>query len=289
MGADRLRFDFTHMEPMKPEEIRAVERLVNEQIRGNSEVSTELMAIDDAKACGAMALFGEKYDDEVRVLTMGQDRFSIELCGGTHVARTGDIGVFRIISETGVAAGIRRIEAVSGQAAMDWIDATEDTVDAISSLLKTNREQVLERVQQSLDRVKILEKELERQKAKLASSAGDELLQQVKDVAGVKVLSAEVDGVDPKALRDMVDKLKDKLGSGIIVLGLGGEKANLVAGVTKDLTSKVKAGDLVNHVAQQLGGRGGGRPDLAMAGGPNVANLAVALGSVENWVSEKLN
>ncbi|MGB3622032.1 alanine--tRNA ligase [Ketobacter sp. MCCC 1A13808] len=289
VGADRLRFDFTHMEPMKPEEIRAVERLVNEQIRGNSEVSTELMAIDDAKACGAMALFGEKYDDEVRVLTMGQDRFSIELCGGTHVARTGDIGVFRIISETGVAAGIRRIEAVSGQAAMDWIDATEDTVDAISSLLKTNREQVLERVQQSLDRVKILEKELERQKAKLASSAGDELLQQVKDVAGVKVLSAEVDGVDPKALRDMVDKLKDKLGSGIIVLGLGGEKANLVAGVTKDLTSKVKAGDLVNHVAQQLGGRGGGRPDLAMAGGPNVANLAVALGSVENWVSEKLN
>lgn len=289
VGADRLRFDFTHMEAMKPEEIRAVERLVNDQIRANTEVSTELMAIDEAKAKGAMALFGEKYDDEVRVLTMGSDRFSIELCGGTHVARTGDIGVFRILSEAGVAAGVRRIEAVTGQGAMDWIDSAEDTVDAIAQLLKTGRDQVLDRVQQTMERIKSLEKELERQKAKLASSAGDELLQQAREVSGVKLLNATVDGVDGKALRDMVDKLKDKLGSGVILLGVvSGDKANLVAGVTKDLTGKIKAGDLVNHAAQQLGGRGGGRPDLAMAGGPDVEKLAAAVNSAESWLTEKL-
>ena len=246
------------------------------------------MNIDEAKSKGAMALFGEKYDDEVRVLSMGQDNFSIELCGGTHASRTGDIGLFRIISEGGVAAGVRRIEAVTGEGALNWVDESEQTLAGIGALVKGSRDTSLEKVQQMLERVKTLEKELEKQKAKLASSAGDDLLGQAKDVAGVKVLSAVVEGVDGKSLRDMVDKLKDKMGSGIVVLGAGGDKASLVAGVTKDLTGKVKAGDLVNHVAQQVGGKGGGRPDMAMAGGPDVANLAAAIGSVEAWLTDKL-
>ena len=286
--ADRLRFDFAHLEGMKPQEIKEVERLVNEQIRANTPVTTELMAIDAAKAKGAMALFGEKYDDEVRVLSMGEDNFSIELCGGTHARRTGDIGLFRIISEGGVAAGVRRIEAVTGAGAVAWVDESEAVLNKISALVKGSRDTSLEKVQQILDRVKTLEKELEKQKAKLASSAGDDLLQQAKELAGIKVLSAVVEGVDGKSLRDMVDKLKDKMGTGIIVLGAGGDKASLVAGVTKDLTSKVKAGDLVNYVAQQLGGKGGGRPDLAMAGGPDVDKLPAAIASVESWLTDKL-
>ncbi|AUM11680.1 alanine--tRNA ligase [Ketobacter alkanivorans] len=286
--ADRLRFDFAHLEAMKPQEIKEVERLVNEQIRANTPVTTELMAIEVAKAKGAMALFGEKYDDEVRVLSMGEDNFSIELCGGTHARRTGDIGLFRIISEGGVAAGVRRIEAVTGAGAMAWVDESDAVLNKIGALVKGSRDTSLDKVQQILDRVKTLEKELEKQKAKLASSAGDDLLQQAKELAGVKVLSAVVEGVDGKSLRDMVDKLKDKMGSGIIVLGAGGDKASLVAGVTKDLTSKVKAGDLVNYVAQQLGGKGGGRPDLAMAGGPDVDKLPAAIASVESWLTDKL-
>lgn len=287
--AGRLRFDFAHLEAMKPEQIRQVEKIVNQQIRANTEVKTELMAIDDAKAKGAMALFGEKYDNEVRVLTMGENNFSIELCGGTHAARTGDIGVFQILSEGGVAAGVRRVEAVTGEGALHWIEQTNDTVANLSGLLKGGRESLVEKVQQTLDRVKALEKELEKQKAKLASSAGDDLLQQAKEIAGVKVLSAAVEGVDGKALRDMVDKLKNKMGSGIIVLGAKSDKVSLVAGVTKDLTGKVKAGDLVNHVAQQVGGKGGGRPDLAMAGGPEVEKLVPALATVEEWLTQKLN
>jgi len=286
--ADRLRFDFAHLEAMKPQEIKEVERLVNEQIRANTPVTTELMAIEAAKAKGAMALFGEKYDDEVRVLSMGEDNFSIELCGGTHARRTGDIGLFRIISEGGVAAGVRRIEAVTGAGAMAWVDESDAVLNKIGALVKGSRDTSLDKVQQILDRVKTIEKELEKQKAKLASSAGDDLLQQAKELAGVKVLSAVVEGVDGKSLRDMVDKLKDKMGSGIIVLGAGGDKASLVAGVTKDLTSKVKAGDLVNYVAQQLGGKGGGRPDLAMAGGPDVDKLPAAIASVESWLTDKL-
>ncbi|MCP5015240.1 MAG: alanine--tRNA ligase [Ketobacter sp.] len=286
--ADRLRFDFAHLEAMKPQEIKEVERLVNEQIRANTPVTTELMAIEAAKAKGAMALFGEKYDDEVRVLSMGEDNFSIELCGGTHARRTGDIGLFRIISEGGVAAGVRRIEAVTGAGAMAWVDESDAVLNKIGALVKGSRDTSLDKVQQILDRVKTLEKELEKQKAKLASSAGDDLLQQAKELAGVKVLSAVVEGVDGKSLRDMVDKLKDKMGSGIIVLGAGGDKASLVAGVTKDLTGKVKAGDLVNYVAQQLGGKGGGRPDLAMAGGPDVDKLPAAIASVESWLTDKL-
>ncbi|MAR91083.1 MAG: alanine--tRNA ligase [Pseudomonadales bacterium] len=286
--ADRLRFDFAHLEAMKADQIKAVEQLVNQQIRANTEVCTELLPIEQAKAKGALALFGEKYDDEVRVLTMGQDNFSIELCGGTHVRRTGDIGLFRIIAEGGVAAGVRRVEAVTGAAALAWVDESEAIVARIASLVKASRETAVEKVQQTLERTKALEKELEQQKAKLASSAGDDLLAQAKAVAGVKVLSAVVDGVDGKALRDMVDKLKNKLGSGIVVLGVAGAKASLVAGVTKDLTDRVKAGDLVNHVAQQVGGKGGGRPDLAMAGGPDAGALPAAMDSVGSWLAERL-
>ncbi len=287
--AGRLRFDFAHSEAMSKQQLKAVERLVNEQIRANSAVNTQLMNLEAAKAKGAMALFGEKYADDVRVLSMGTDNFSIELCGGTHVAATGDIGLFHIVSEAGVAAGVRRIEAVTGEAALDWLHNSEATLDKLAEVLKTNADNVLEKAQQAIERVKQLEKELEKQKSKAASQAGDELVDQVQIVNGVKVLAAAVAGVEGKALREMVDKLKDKLGSGVIVLGCGGDKASLVVGVTKDLTAQVKAGDLVNFVAQQLGGRGGGRPDLAMAGGPDVSQLEPALSSVPEWVKERIN
>lgn len=284
----RLRFDFAHLEAMTPEQIRQVEQIVNQQIRANTPVTTEIMDIDAAKEKGAMALFGEKYDDQVRVLTMGTDHFSVELCGGIHANRTGDIGLFRIVSEAGIAAGVRRVEAVTGAGALEWVEQTEQTLNSLTAILKGSRDSVLDKAQQTMERIKMLEKELEKQKSKLASSAGDDLLQNAVDVAGIKVLYAAVDGVDPKALRDMVDKLKGKLGSGIIVLGCKGEKVSLVAGVTKDLTKKVKAGDLVNHVAQQVGGRGGGRPDLAMAGGPDVDKLESALASVPEWIGSHL-
>lgn len=288
--SDRLRFDFSHFEGMTANEIKAVERKVNLEILANTEITTELMAVDEAKAKGAMALFGEKYDAEVRVLTMGRDNFSIELCGGTHARRTGDIGLFKVISEGGVAAGVRRVEAVTGLGALDWIEQNEATLSSIEALTRSSRDNVADKVQQAVERVKQLEKELERQKAKLASSAGDDLASQYKEVAGVKVLSALVESDDPKVLRDMVDKLKDKLGSGIVVLGLvvSDAKVSLVAGVTKDLVGKVKAGELVNHVAVQVGGKGGGRPDMAMAGGTEPASLKPALDSVLSWVEGRL-
>jgi alanyl-tRNA synthetase len=287
--ASRLRFDFSHSEAVKPTELRAIEKLVNDQIRLNAPVVTEVLPIEQAKAKGAMALFGEKYDDNVRVLTMGGDNFSIELCGGTHASRTGDIGLFRIVSEGGVAAGVRRIEAVTGEGALAWIDESEASLNQIAGLLKGSRDNAVEKVQQVLDRVKQLEKELEKQKAKLASSAGDDLINQAKSVAGVKLLNASVEGVDGKALRDMVDKLKDKLGSGVILLGAANDgKVDLVAGVTKDLTGKLKAGDLVKHAAEVVGGKGGGRPDLAMAGGPNVAQLAAAIAAAESWLAQQM-
>ena len=288
--SDRLRFDFSHFEGMTANEIKAVERKVNLEILANTEITTELMAVDEAKAKGAMALFGEKYDAEVRVLTMGRDNFSIERCGGTHARRTGDIGLFKVISEGGVAAGVRRVEAVTGLGALDWIEQNEATLSSIEALTRSSRDNVADKVQQAVERVKQLEKELERQKAKLASSAGDDLASQYKEVAGVKVLSALVESDDPKVLRDMVDKLKDKLGSGIVVLGLvvSDAKVSLVAGVTKDLVGKVKAGELVNHVAVQVGGKGGGRPDMAMAGGTEPASLKPALDSVLSWVEGRL-
>ncbi len=287
--AGRLRFDFSHSEAMKPAELRAIEALVNDQIRLNTAVVTEVLPIEQAKAKGAMALFGEKYDDNVRVLSMGGDNFSIELCGGTHARRTGDIGVFHIVSEGGVAAGVRRIEAVTGAGALAWLDESEAQLSQIAGLLKGSRDNAVEKVQQVLDRVKQLEKELERQKAKLASSAGDDLMAQAKTVAGVKLLNATVEGVDGKALRDLVDKLKDKLGSGVILLGVANDgKVDLVAGVTKDLTGKLKAGDLVKHAAELVGGKGGGRPDLAMAGGPNTAQLTAAIAAAEPWLAGQM-
>ncbi|MCG8669489.1 MAG: alanine--tRNA ligase, partial [Pseudomonadales bacterium] len=287
--SDRLRFDFSHFEAMTAEEISAVEQQVNAQIRANTEVTTEVMDIDAAKEKGAMALFGEKYDDQVRVLSMGTDDYSIELCGGTHAARTGDIGIFKIISEGGVAAGVRRIEAVTGQDALAWIEQGEQSLRQAAQLLKGSRENLVEKVQQSQDKIRQLEKELKRQQEKLASSAGSDLASNAVEIVGVKVLVSAISGVEPKALRDMMDQLKNKLGSGIIVLGLPGDnKVNLIAGVTKDLISKVKAGDLVNHVATQVGGKGGGRPDMAQAGGSQPENLEAALASVNDWLADKL-
>ncbi|WP_455206303.1 alanine--tRNA ligase [Kaarinaea lacus] len=287
VDADRLRFDFSHFAPVSPEQLNEIEDLVNEKIRANYTVDTRLMKQDEAMAAGAMALFGEKYGDVVRVLSMGD--FSVELCGGTHVSRTGDIGLFKITSETGVAAGVRRIEAVSGPGALQYARGAEDTIQQLASLVKGSRENLNDKVKQLLDKNRQLEKEVEQLKAKLASSKGSDLLSQAEEIDGIKVLAARLDGVDPKSLRDTLDQLKNKLGSAAIVLAaVNGEKINLVAGVTSDQISRIKAGNLVNVVAQQVGGKGGGRPDMAMAGGNNPAALDGALSSVSNWVREQL-
>ena len=288
--AERIRFDFAQPEALTGSQLQQIEQLVNAQIRANTAVSTQLMSLEQAKKQGAMALFGEKYADEVRVLTMGEDDFSVELCGGTHVRATGDIGFFHIVSEVGIAAGVRRIEAVTGDVALNLVHKEERCLQQMAGLLKTNPEQVVTKLEQTLERVKQLEKELERQKAKAAAQAGAELVEQVVNVKGMNVLSVMVPGADSKTLRDMMDKLKDKLGSGIIVLGtVANDKAAIVAGVTKDLIKSVKAGDLANQVAQQVGGRGGGRPELAQAGGPEVANLESALNSVPDWISQHVD
>ena len=287
VDAGHLRFDFTHFEAMTPLEIKGVETLVNEQIRANTPVHTELMSSDQAKNAGAMALFGEKYGDRVRVLTMGEDGFSAELCGGTHAARTGDIGLFKIVSEGGIAAGIRRIEALTGAGAIEWINAGDTSLSELGGLFKTGRDGVVAKARQTLEKVRQLEKELDRQKAKLASSAGDDLAGRVREVSGIKVLAEKLDGVDPRSLRETVDKLKDKLGSAVIVIGTSSSsKVNLVAGVTSDLNGRLKAGELVNYVASQVGGKGGGRPDMAMAGGSQPDQLSGALASVFDWVSD---
>jgi len=284
---DRLRFDFSHFAPVSPEELNKIEDLVNEKIRANYVVDTQLMKQDEAMAAGAMALFGEKYGDEVRVLSMGD--FSVELCGGTHVSRTGDIGLFKVISETGVAAGVRRIEAVSGPGALQWVRNSETNVQQLASLVKASQENLTDKVKQLLEKNRQLEKEVEQLKGKLASSQGSDLLSQAEEIDGIKVLAARLDGVDPKSLRDTMDQLKNKLGSAAIVLAaVNGEKINLVAGVTSDQTNRIKAGNLVNIVAQQVGGKGGGRPDMAMAGGNNPAALDGALNSVSSWVREQL-
>ncbi|MRI34912.1 alanine--tRNA ligase [Endozoicomonas sp. OPT23] len=287
--AEKLRFDFSHFEAVKPEELREVERIVNEQIRSNTVVETELLDIEAAKAKGAAALFGEKYGDEVRVLTMGADGFSIELCGGTHAERTGDIGSLRILSESGIAAGVRRIEAVTGVAADQRQEQVEDTLKSIAGLVKGSQDNVLDKVSGLLDRNRELEKELQKLQQKLASAGSSDLISKAVDVKGIKVLATELDGVEPKSLRDMVDQLKNKLGSGVIFLAVPGhEKFPLVAGVTKDLTGKVKAGDLLKMVAEQVGGRGGGRPDFAQGGGSQPENTAAALASIPVWLEEKL-
>ncbi|MCK5191704.1 MAG: alanine--tRNA ligase, partial [Methylococcales bacterium] len=287
VNPERLRFDFSHFEPMTADEISVIESIVNEQIRMNNPVSAETMSKDDAVKAGAMALFGEKYGDEVRVLKIGD--FSTELCGGTHVDRAGDIGCFKIISETGVASGVRRIEAVTGKACLDWMDSRDKVLTDIAGMVKSSAEKASEKVQQLVEKNKQLEKELDRIKSKLASSAGGELSAQAVDVNGIKVLAVKLDDIDPKAMRDMVDQLKNKLGSSAIVLAtVSGEKVSLIAGVSKDQIKQLKAGDLVNSVAMKVGGKGGGRPDMAQAGGNDPSGLEEALKQVPAWVEEQV-
>ena len=287
VNADRLRFDFSHFEAVTPAQLTQIEKLVNHHIRANHPVQARVMALDAAKSLGAMALFGEKYGDEVRVLSMGE--FSTELCGGTHVQRTGDIGLMKIISEQGTAAGVRRIEAVTGQGALDWLGEANTDLQRIAGLLKGDRRNISGRVEQLLEQNKQLEKELERLKGKLASSQGSDLASQATVIGEHKVLAARLEGVDPKSLRDTMDQLKNKLGSAAIVLAtVSGDKVSLIAGVTQDLTARVKAGELVNVVAQKVGGKGGGRPDMAQAGGNDPAALNDALNQVVPWVEQQL-
>ena len=285
---ERLRFDFAHYEPVTPEQLRQIEDMVNAHIRANDAAVTRVMTIDDAMNSGAMALFGEKYDDEVRVLSLGE--FSVELCGGTHVQHTGDIGLLKIVAESGIAAGVRRIEAVTGEGAMHWVNRNESHLQWVAELVKGSRDDVDEKVVQLLERNRALEKELQQLKGKLASSQGSDLASQAIDVDGVKVLAARMEGADVKALRDTLDQLKNKLGSAAVVLAAVNDgKISLVAGVTKDRTGEIKAGELVNAVASQVGGKGGGRPDMAQAGGSQPENLDSALQSVTGWVQQQLS
>ncbi len=288
VAPDRLRFDFSHHEPLSREQIDELERLVNAEIRANRAAEVRIMPYDEAIAAGAMALFGEKYDERVRVLKLGE--FSTELCGGTHVNRTGDIGMFKIVAETGVAAGIRRIEALTGQRALQWVEQQDETIERLADMLRVSPENIALKLEQTLERVKSAEKELERLKQKFASRAGGDLAASAVDVDGIKVVASTVEGGDAKSLRDTVDQLKNKLGTAAIVLAaVDGDKVRLVAGVTSDLTDRIKAGDLVNEVARQVGGKGGGRPDLAQAGGNDPSRLCEAMGGVENWVRSVLH
>ena len=283
VDAERLRFDFSHFEPLTREEQQQIEQLVNEQIRCNHTVETNLMSQDEAKAAGAMALFGEKYGDTVRVLSMGD--FSTELCGGIHVNAVGDIGLFRITVETGIASGVRRIEAVTGQLAIEQMEADDEQLQRMAGLVKAGRDDLEDKVAQLVERNRKLEKELDQLKAKLASAAGSDLASGAVDVAGVKVLAAKLDGVDPKSLRDTLDQLKNKLGSAVVLLVTeSGGKVSLVAGVTKDQTSNMRAGELIKLAAEKVGGRGGGRPDMAQAGGSDPTGIPAALALVAPWV-----
>jgi alanyl-tRNA synthetase len=283
---DKTRFDFVHTQPMTDEEIRKVEAIVNTEILANEATSARVMSIEDAQKTGAMMLFGEKYGDEVRVLDIGS---SCELCGGTHVKRTGDIGLFKIIAESGVAAGIRRVEAVTGEGALAYVQQQERQLQQVADAVKAQPQEAAERILQILDNAKILEKELARLKSKLASAQGDDLVSQTVDCNGIKVLAAQLEGADAAALRETLDKLKDKLKTAAIVLAAVADgKVSLIAGVTSDLTNRIKAGELVNMVAQQVGGKGGGRPDMAMAGGTQPEHLAAALATVPTWVQTKL-
>ena len=286
VNAERTRFDFTHNAPVTPAQIAQIEALVNAEILANTATAARVMDIEAAKATGAMMLFGEKYGETVRVLDIGTSR---ELCGGTHVQRTGDIGLFKIVAESGVAAGVRRVEAVTGLNALTYLQGLEATVDAAASTLKAPTAELTTRIVSTLEQIKTLEKEVAQLKGKLASSQGDELLGQAVEVQGVKILAAQLEGADAKTLRDTLDKLKDKLKSAAIVLAaVDGDKVQLAAGVTPDTLGKVKAGELVNFVAQQVGGKGGGKPDMAMAGGTQPAALPQALASVQAWVAGKL-
>jgi alanyl-tRNA synthetase len=289
VNSERLRFDFSHPEALSREQIHAIEKLVNEQIRANSAVQTELLSMDAAKQKGAMALFGEKYGDEVRVLTMGNG-FSVELCGGTHVSRTGDIGVMRIVSEAGIASGVRRIEAVTGRNAMKHFDDIEFALERTAGILKTSRSQVEDKARQLLEQNRQLAREVEALKMKLASSSGSDVLASARTVCDTRVLATTIEGADPKTLRDMVDQLKSRMGEGIVLLAaVDGDKVALTAGVTKSLTNRVKAGDLMKFVADQLDGKGGGRPDMAQGGGSHPEKLPTALESVYLWVENQLS
>jgi alanyl-tRNA synthetase len=286
VNAERTRFDFAHNAPLTQEQIRRVEAIVNAEVLANADTSARTMSIDEAQKLGAMMLFGEKYGDTVRVLDIGTSR---ELCGGTHVQRTGDIGLFKIVAESGVAAGIRRVEAVTGENALAYVQQLETTVDGVAQSLKVTPAEAPARVSAVLDQVRSLERELAALKGRLASAQGDELLARAVDVKGLKVLAATLDGADARTLRETMDKLKDKLKSAAIVLAsVDGGKVQLAAGVTADSVSRVKAGELVNFVAQQVGGKGGGKPDLAMAGGTDASRLGPALASVAGWVGERV-
>jgi alanyl-tRNA synthetase len=281
--ADRLRFDFSHSASVSAVELQKIEKLVNTQVLTNLPVAKHIMSIDQAMQVGAMALFGEKYGDEVRVVSMGE--FSTELCGGTHVERSGDIGLFKVVSESGIAAGVRRIEAVSGMGALAFVAKEEDVLRAVCDLLKTGEDNLFGKVQQLIDQQKSLEKSLDQIKSKLATAAGSDLAADAVDMGRFKLLSKKVEGFNSKTLRETVDQLKNKLGTAVVVLGMVEDgKVSLVAGVTQDLTDRIKAGDVVNHVALQVGGKGGGRPDMAMAGGTDADSLDSALGSVEDYV-----
>ena len=287
VAPDRLRFDFSHYEPVTRDEIRRIEAMVSSWILDNDEARTEVMPLEEAKRSGAIALFGEKYDDPVRVLSFGD--YSVELCGGTHVSRAGDVGLCKIVSEGGIAAGVRRIVALTGEAALAWVHSMEDRIDRIAGSVKADAESVADRVEAMLARNRELERELDRLKARVAASHGDDLAAQAVDVDGLKVLAAQIDGADPKALRETVDRLKTRLGSGAVVLAtVNAGKVALVAGVTKDCTDRIEAGTLANHVARQVGGRGGGRPELAQAGGNDPSGVERAIRSVPEWVREQL-
>jgi alanyl-tRNA synthetase len=288
VAADRLRFDFSHTQALTPEELRRVEELVNSAIRSNSPVETRVMALDEAVAAGAMSLFGEKYESDVRVLSIGD--FSMELCGGTHVERSGDIGLFKILSESGVAAGVRRVEAVTGKTAYEWVVHTEQVLRDIAAMLRGSRDDVDEKVRELVERSRRLEKELQQLKSKLASGQGGDLTSQAKDVGGIKVLAAQIDGADAKSLRDAVDQLKSKLGSSVVVLATVQDgKVVLVAGVSADLLTRMKAGEIAGAVAAQVGGKGGGRADFAQAGGSQPENLGRALAGVESLIRSRLS
>jgi alanyl-tRNA synthetase len=286
VNAERTRFDFAHNAPITDEQILAIEAKVNQEIWANPATQARVMDIESAQKTGAMMLFGEKYGETVRVLDIGSSR---ELCGGVHVNRTGDIGLFKVVAESGVAAGVRRIEAVTGGNALGYLQSLEATVSMAAGSLKASPSELNNRIAQVLDQVKSLEKEMAALKGKLASSQGDELMTQAADVKGVKVLAAVLPGADAKTLRDTMDKLKNKLKTAAIVLAaVDGDKVQLAAGVTADTIGKLKAGELVNFVAQQVGGKGGGKPDMAMAGGTDATHLNAALASVQAWVTERL-
>jgi alanyl-tRNA synthetase len=298
VNPDRLRFDFSHSEPVSAEQLAVIEAMVNQEIRDNTAVAAETMAIDDAKAAGAMALFGEKYGDQVRVITMGsmahieaedaEQVFSLELCGGTHVERTGDIGAFIITSESGVAAGVRRVEALTGAAASQWLADTGRTLAAVSGLVRAGRDQVTDKIQALIDKNRHLERELDQLKAKMAASQGADLVAQAQTINGVKVIISLLEGVEPKSLRDAMDQLRNKLGSGIVMLAVSqDDKASIVAGVTQDLTDKIKAGDLIRHTASSMSGKGGGRADMAQGGG-QADQLTQALESAQAWLENSL-